>query len=99
MCTRNVFDTIVNSCHSDASCISQACVDLRLSHAHDRFAQGEVDTDGKPHGAGKFQWLVSGAAGDTDALYDVYEGQWHSGMMHGAGKKVWATGISSFNKP
>ncbi len=72
---------------------------LALTDAHNHFIQGEVDTDGKPHGTGKFQWLVSGTAGDADALYDVYEGQWHSGMMHGAGKKVWAAGISLFNTP
>lgn len=99
MCTR-FDDASALRCHLEQSLVLTSLDTAdELTDAHNHFTQGEVDADGKAHGTGKFQWLVSGTAGDADALYDVYEGQWHSGMMHGAGKKVWATGISSFNKP
>jgi hypothetical protein len=73
-------------------------VELRLlKYSRGDVHEGEVDADGKPHGTGKFTWLVAGTVDangvpDADARYDVYEGQWSHGLMHGPGKKVWAGG-------
>ncbi len=73
-------------------------VELRLlKYSNGDEYEGEVDADGKPHGTGKFSWLVAGTVDangvpDVDARYDVYEGQWSHGLMHGLGKKVWAVG-------
>ena len=45
-----------------------------------------MDADGRPHGYGKFKWLVGGNVSENgdvsgEATYDIYEGQWAEGTI------------------